>query len=142
MDTVQGAGGAPKRVGDDGARTQLAAFSSRWRGNGAPVTVRCYAKQARLFVAGLPGPLDAALRRVASRYVLPLMSPTGTGARSRRSAASTPPVPHPTGATPQPQGSAADQQERHRGSRQHGRRQYSSRITASHAVRGVLRTVC
>ena len=44
--------------------------------------------------------------------------------------------------TPQPQGSAADQQERHPGSRQHGCRQYSSRITRRIAVRAILRTMC
>jgi hypothetical protein len=43
--------------------------------------------------------------------------------------------------TPQPQGRAADQQERHPGGRQHGCRQYSSRITRRIAVRAILRTM-
>src|SRR5215470_8549065 len=75
MGTVQAAGCAPKRGGDDGAGTLLAEFSSwlaRERGL-SPVTVRCYAKQGRVFLAGLPGPLDAALRGLDAGQVTAFM---------------------------------------------------------------------
>src|SRR5258706_5686823 len=75
MDTVQAAGSAAERGGDDGAGAQLADFSSwlaRERGL-SRVTVRCYSKQARVFLAGLPGPLDAALRGLDARQVTAFM---------------------------------------------------------------------
>ncbi len=75
MDTVQAAGSAAERGGDDGAGAQLADFSSwlaRERGL-SPVTVRCYSKQTRVFLAGLPGPLDAALRGLDARQVTAFM---------------------------------------------------------------------
>src|SRR5258706_15174881 len=75
MDTVQAAGSAGERGGDDGAGAQLADFSSwlaRERGL-SPVTVRCYSKQTRVFLAGLPGPLDAALRGLDARQVTAFM---------------------------------------------------------------------
>src|SRR5258708_7941018 len=79
MDTVQAAGSAAERGGDDGAGAQLADFSSwlaRERGL-SPVTVRCYSKQTRVFLAGLPGPLDAALRGLDDYAVLSLVARLG-----------------------------------------------------------------
>ena len=74
-DGIPRPGLAGGRGGDGAAAGQagrlLAEFSS-WlveERSLSPVTVRCYAKQARGFLAHLPGPLDAALRELDAGQV-------------------------------------------------------------------------